>query len=164
MTAWLHCSTASSSAILQLNDVWYRLSLAQWFAVFGGAVAQPVDWAVVREETGRGKDRFKISELFADERCSKAILDFLAITEVGRTAGPPVADEEPGSEGEERTRGIPCTGGGGRGVGRGGGRLGCGGVYYRFSLSFLFHMSSTEGGGGGHTVEGALGGSAVAGT
>ena len=23
-------------------------------------------WAVVREETGRGKDRFKISELFAD--------------------------------------------------------------------------------------------------
>ena len=90
-------------------------------------------WAAVREETSRSKDRFKISELFADERCSKAIL------EVGRTAGPPVADEEPGSEGEERTRGIPCTGGGGRGVGRGGGRLGCGGVYYRFSL-FIFYF------------------------
>ena len=58
-------------------------------------------WAAVREETGRGKDRFKISELFADERCSKAILDFLATTEVGRTAGPPVADEEPGSEASE---------------------------------------------------------------
>ena len=55
-------------------------------------------WAAVREETGWGKDRFKISELFADERCSKAILDFLATTEVRRTAGPPVADEEPGSE------------------------------------------------------------------
>jgi len=41
---------------------------------------------MVREETGRGNDRFKISELFADERCSKAILDFLATTEVGRTA------------------------------------------------------------------------------
>ena len=43
--------------------------------------------AVVREETGRGKDRFKISELFADERCSKGTLDFLATTEVGRTGG-----------------------------------------------------------------------------
>ena len=30
-------------------------------------------WAVIREETGRGKDRFKILELSADERCSKAI-------------------------------------------------------------------------------------------
>ena len=29
---------------------------------------------MVREETGRGKDRFKILERFADERCSKAIL------------------------------------------------------------------------------------------
>jgi len=48
-----------------------------------------------------GQDRFKISELFTDERCSKAILDFLATTEVGRTAGPPVADEEPGSEASE---------------------------------------------------------------
>ena len=34
-------------------------------------------------------------------RCSKAILDFLATTEVGRTAGQPVADEEPGSEASE---------------------------------------------------------------
>jgi len=55
-------------------------------------------WAVVREETGRSKDRFKISELFADERCSKAIPDFLATTE---TAGPLVADEKPGSEASE---------------------------------------------------------------
>jgi len=55
-------------------------------------------WAVVRAETGRGKDRFKISELFADDR---SILDFLATTEVGRTAGPQVADEEPGSEASE---------------------------------------------------------------
>ena len=56
---------------------------------------------MVREETGRGKDRLKISELFADERCSKAILGFLATTEVGRTAGLPVADEELGSEASE---------------------------------------------------------------
>jgi len=56
---------------------------------------------VVRKETGWGKDRFKTLELFADERCSKAILDFLATTEVGRTVGLPVADEEPGSEASE---------------------------------------------------------------
>ena len=39
---------------------------------------------------------------FADKRCSKAILDFLATTEVGRIAGPPLEDGEPGREGEER--------------------------------------------------------------
>ena len=38
----------------------------------------------VRKETGRGKSRFKIRDLFADERCSRAILDFLATTDVGR--------------------------------------------------------------------------------
>jgi len=47
---------------------------------------------------------FKISELFADERCSKAILNFLATTEVGRTVGPPMADEEPGSEASWKKR------------------------------------------------------------
>ena len=46
----------------------------------------------------------KVSGLFTDERCSKAILDFLATTEVGWTAGPLVADEEPGSEVSERDR------------------------------------------------------------
>jgi len=53
------------------------------------------------EKNRPGKDRFKISELFTDERCIKAILDSLATTEVGWTAGPPVADEEPGSEASE---------------------------------------------------------------
>jgi len=32
--------------------------------------------------------------LFADERCSKAILDLLATTDVGKTAGSPVAAAE----------------------------------------------------------------------
>jgi len=84
-------------------------------------------WAVAREETGRGKDQFKISELFADERCSKAILGFLATTEVGRTAG-----QRGLGVGEERTRGIPCIGGGREGAGRGDGRLGVG--VYRLSM------------------------------
>jgi len=37
---------------------------------------------------------------FVDERCSQAILDSLATTDVGKTAGPPVAatEEEAGSE------------------------------------------------------------------
>jgi hypothetical protein len=35
-------------------------------------------------ETGRAKNRFKIRDLFADERCSRAILHFLATSDVGR--------------------------------------------------------------------------------
>jgi len=56
-------------------------------------------WTTVLEETRklpgptRGKDRTKIVELSADERCSQALLDSLATTYVGRTAGPPVAED-----------------------------------------------------------------------
>ena len=52
----------------------------------------------------RGRDRTKIAELFTDERCSQAIPDFLTTTDVGRTAGPPVAEEGEGraSEASER--------------------------------------------------------------
>jgi hypothetical protein len=39
---------------------------------------QKVLWAKVREETGRGKDRFTIRDLLADAGCSRAVLDFLA--------------------------------------------------------------------------------------
>ena len=42
----------------------------------------------------RGRDRTSIAELLADERCSQAVIDFLATTDVGRTSGPPVADED----------------------------------------------------------------------
>jgi len=51
-------------------------------------------WTTVLEETRklpgptRGKDRTKIAELFTDERCSQALLDFLAATDVGRAVGP----------------------------------------------------------------------------
>jgi len=40
-------------------------------------------WAGFKEKSKGGEDRFKISELFVDERCSQAILDFLATTDVG---------------------------------------------------------------------------------
>jgi len=63
-------------------------------------------WATVLEETPklpgptRGRDRINIAELLADEQCSQAVLDFLATTDVGRTAGPPVANEEDGTASE----------------------------------------------------------------
>jgi len=47
-----------------------------------------------------GRDRTKIAELFAHERCSQAILDILATTDVGRTAGLPVAEEGEGGASE----------------------------------------------------------------
>jgi len=33
---------------------------------------QKILWAAVRKETGMGKDRFKIQNLFADLRCTQA--------------------------------------------------------------------------------------------
>ena len=48
----------------------------------------------------RGEDRTKIAELFANERCSQAILDFLATTDVGRTAGLPAAEDGEGAASE----------------------------------------------------------------
>jgi len=44
---------------------------------------QKIMWAEVRKETGRGKDRFTIRNLFADERCTSTMLDFLRTTKVG---------------------------------------------------------------------------------
>jgi len=50
----------------------------------GWKAQQKVLWAEVRKETGWWKDRWKIRDLLADERCSRAVLDFLAATDVGR--------------------------------------------------------------------------------
>jgi len=41
-------------------------------------------WAEVKRETGKWKDRWKIRDLLADERCSWVVLDFLSTTDVGR--------------------------------------------------------------------------------
>ena len=95
--------------------------------------------AVVSEETGRGKDRFKISELFADERCSKAILDFPATTEVGRTARDQIEKRENAKNTLHRWRRK-------RGRWKRGRKTrGQGIINYRFFFfSFLFHMSIIE--------------------
>ena len=57
-------------------------------------------WTTVLKETKkapgptRRRDRTSIAKLLADERCSKAVLQFFATTDVGRTSGPPVAESE----------------------------------------------------------------------
>jgi hypothetical protein len=57
-------------------------------------------WTEVRKETGRGKSRWKVRDLLADERCSRAILDFLSTTDVGRRVPAPV-EEDAQSEASE---------------------------------------------------------------
>jgi len=45
---------------------------------------QKILWAEVKKETVKWKDRWKVRDLLADGRCSRAVLDFLATTEVGK--------------------------------------------------------------------------------
>ena len=75
---------------------------------------QKILWAKVRRDTGRGKNRFKIRDLLADERCTHSILDFLRTMRMGSRVGPRVAlpkpsenrtedgDAHEGTQGEER--------------------------------------------------------------
>jgi hypothetical protein len=57
-------------------------------------------------EAGRCQDRFGIRDLFADERCSQAILDPLTTTHVGRLAPKPAEEnaQREASEWEPRER------------------------------------------------------------
>ena len=50
----------------------------------------------------RVRDRTKIAELLADERCRQAVLSFLATTDVERTSRPPVAETERPERREDR--------------------------------------------------------------
>jgi len=82
----------------------------------------------------RGRARTKIAELLADERCSQAVLVFLATTEVERTSGPPMAGDGDGEASEAS-------------VGRQGARGAWGGVRRisvslgRSLFSLIFHLS-----------------------
>jgi len=60
---------------------------------------QKILWAEVRNETGRWKSRWRIRDLFADKRCSQAVLDFLTSTDVGKVV--PAVEEDAGSEASE---------------------------------------------------------------
>jgi hypothetical protein len=63
---------------------------------------QRVLWAAVRKETEKWKSRWKARDLLAGGRCSGAVLDFLATTDVGRLAPAPApAEEDAQSEASE---------------------------------------------------------------
>jgi len=45
---------------------------------------QKVLWKEVWKDIGRGRGQWKTHELFADLRCSQAVLKFLSTTDVGK--------------------------------------------------------------------------------
>jgi len=63
---------------------------------------QKILWVEVRKETGRWKDRWRIRDLLADERCSRAVLDFLTSTDVGRRV--PAAEDTVSELSEQELR------------------------------------------------------------
>jgi hypothetical protein len=54
---------------------------------------QKVLWTEIKKETGRWKSRWKVRDLPADERHSRAVLDFLSTTDVGRLVPAPVEED-----------------------------------------------------------------------
>jgi hypothetical protein len=61
-------------------------------------------WAEVRRDTDRGRNRFMIRDLFADERYTRAILSFLRATRVGRQVGDEVGEKRKRKERAERVQ------------------------------------------------------------
>jgi len=59
---------------------------------------QKILWAEVRKETGRWKSGWRIRDLFADRRCSQAVLDFLTSTDIGRIVPAVEVDADGGSD------------------------------------------------------------------
>ena len=62
----------------------------------GWKAQQKILWAEVKKETGKWKDRWKVRDVLADGRCSRAVLDFLSTTDVGRRV--PAEEEDAVSE------------------------------------------------------------------
>ena len=58
-------------------------------------------WEEVWKEAGRGRWQWKAHELFAEQRCSQAVLDFLSVTEVGKTVPAEEREEDVESETSE---------------------------------------------------------------
>ena len=65
-------------------------------------------WARVKKETRKGKRKWRVRDLMADERCSPAVLDFLRTTYVGRVA--PLVEENWDSDEEEEERAVAAAG------------------------------------------------------
>jgi len=56
--------------------------------------------------TERDKDRFTVRDLMADERCTRAVLDFLRTKKVGSKVGQHAAPPKPGEEGKVAREGA----------------------------------------------------------
>jgi len=65
---------------------------------------QKILWAEVKKETGRWKDRWKVRDLLADGRCSRAVLDYLSSTDVGRRVPAEAEDDAVGAVSELEVR------------------------------------------------------------
>jgi len=63
-------------------------------------------WEEVWKETGKGRERWKVHELFAERTCSQALLDFLSSTDIGKIVPAEEGDdaESEASEWELRER------------------------------------------------------------
>jgi len=59
---------------------------------------QKILWAEVLKETKRWKSRWTVRDLLADGRCGRAVLEFLASTDVGRLVPPLEEEGDAGSE------------------------------------------------------------------
>jgi len=62
---------------------------------------QAAMWARVKEATKKGKQKWRVGDLLADERCSPAVLDFLRSAHVGRAAPPVEENWDSEDEAEE---------------------------------------------------------------
>ena len=81
------------------------------------------NFTIIARRPRRGRDRFRKADLFADERCTEAILEFLESTDVGRKAreeeweqasSGTEGEQEEGAEGAEEL--MEMEGGGDGGV------------------------------------------------
>ena len=59
---------------------------------------QKILWAEVQKQTKRWKSRWTVRDLLTDERCGRAVLDFLSSTDVGRLVPPLEEEGDAGSE------------------------------------------------------------------
>jgi len=62
---------------------------------------QKVLWEEVRKEIRKGRERWKVHELFAEVECSQAVLDILSSMEVGKIVPAESRDEDAESEASE---------------------------------------------------------------
>ena len=89
-----HALTATHLKWIKLREddqCWWCCRLGQtWEHLFKHCTRwraqQKAMWAKVEKDTKRAKHKWMMAELFADERCSEAVLEFLRTADVGRKA------------------------------------------------------------------------------